>query len=96
MVVASEGEVGVEVGFVCRNCRFTAKDGVAEGSCFIALPWRDYAYVSIENCYLGEHINPAGFDDWGKAQAHETVRFYELDSYGPGAVGERPEYVKRK
>ena len=52
--------------------------------------------MKLENCYLGEHINQAGFDDWGKADAHETVRFYESGSYGPGAEGERPEYVNRK
>lgn len=85
----------VKVGFVCRNCRFTAKDGVADGSCFIARPWRNHGYVSIDNCYLGEHINPNGFDDWGKTEAHETVRFYEDNSYGPGAAGARPDYVNK-
>lgn len=86
----------VEVGFVCRNCTFTSKNGVADSSCFIARPWRNHGYVSIENCYLGEHINPAGFDDWGKTEAQKTVRFYEIDSYGPGAVGKRPEWVNKK
>lgn len=86
----------VEVGFICRNCTFTSKNGVADSSCFIARPWRNHGYVSIENCYLGEHINPAGFDDWDKTEAHKTVRFYEIDSYGPGAVGKRPEWVNKK
>ena len=86
----------VEVGFVCRNCTFTAKNGVADSSCFIARPWRNHAYVKLENCYLGEHINPEGFDDWGKIEAQKTVRFYEIDSYGPGAVGKRPEWVNKK
>ncbi len=86
----------VEVGFVATNCRFTAKDGIGKGSCFIARPWRNYAYVRLENCYLGEHINPCGFDDWGKAEARETVRFSEHNSYGPGANGTRPDYVKTK
>ena len=86
----------VEVGFVATNCRFTAKEGVRKGSCYIARPWRNHGYVRIENCYLGEHINPAGFDDWGKSEAHATVRFYESGSYGPGAEGERPKYVNRK
>lgn len=86
----------VEIGFVCRDCRFVAGDGVADGSCFIARPWRNYGYLRLENCYLGEHINPAGFDDWGKVEAHKTVRFYEKGSYGPGADGERPEYVNKE
>lgn len=83
----------VEIGFVAENCRFTASDGVKSHSCYIARPWRNHGYVKIENCYLGEHINPNGFDDWGKDEAHETVRFYEYGSYGPGSGGSRPEYV---
>lgn len=84
----------VPVGFVAKNCKFTATDNVKKASCYIARPWRNHAYVRLENCYLGDHINPAGFDDWGKAEAHETVRFYEINSYGPGADGDRPYYVK--
>ena len=85
----------VEVGFVARNCKFTSKNGVADSSCFIARPWRNHGYVKLENCYLGEHINPVGFDDWGKVEAHETMRFYESGSYGPGAVGTRPDWVNK-
>ena len=85
----------VEVGFVARNCRFTASDGVEKGSCFIARPWRNYAYVRLEDCYLGDHIHPQGFDDWGKTEAHATVRFYESGSYGPGVGIERPTYVNK-
>lgn len=83
----------VEVGFVAKNCRFTAEGDVGKGSCFIARPWRNYAYVKLEGCYLGDHIHPAGFDDWGKTEAHATVRFFESGSYGPGAGLDRPEYV---
>ena len=86
----------VEIGFVAKNCIFTAADDVEQGSCYIARPWRNHAYVRLENCYLGEHINPAGFDDWGKTHAHKTVRFVESSSYGEGAQGIRPHYVKRE
>ena len=85
----------VEIGFVAKNCRFTATDNVGEGTCFIARPWRNHAYVSIENCYLGSHINPLGFDDWGKKEAQETVRFYEKNSFGPASNGTRPPYVNK-
>ena len=85
----------VEEGFVVKDCRFTAVEGIERGSCFIARPWRNFAHVRLVNCYLGEHINPAGFDDWGKTEAHETVRFYEEGSFGPGADGTRPGYVNK-
>lgn len=86
----------VAVGFVATNCRFTAGNNVEKGSCFIARPWRNYAYVRLENCYLGEHIHPLGFDDWAKTEAHDTVRFFENNSFGPGASAERPEYVNKR
>ena len=85
----------VAIGFVAKNCKFTAAAGVEKGSCFIARPWRNHAYVKLEKCYLGEHINPDGFDDWGKAEAHDTVRFYEEESYGPSAANTRPDYVNK-
>lgn len=85
----------VEVGFVAKDCQFTAAEGIERGTCFIARPWRNFAHVSLVNCYLGEHINPEGFDDWGKTEAHETVRFYEENSFGPGAEGIRPDYVNK-
>ena len=85
----------VEIGFVAKDCRFTAEKGVGKGSCFIARPWRNHAYVRLENCYLGEHIHPLGFDDWGKFEAHETMRFSESGSYGPGANNIRPSYVNK-
>ena len=94
-VFAPSTPCDVEVGFVARNCRFVAGEGVGKGTCYIARPWRDFGAVELFNCYLGEHINPAGFDDWGKTHAHETIRFVERSSYGEGAEGIRPHYVKR-
>lgn len=86
---------GKETGFVARNCRFTAAEDVPDGSCYIGRPWRIHAKVRIENCYLGAHINPAGWNDWDKPESHSTVSFVEIGSYGPGFVPEaRPEYVK--
>lgn len=86
---------GQEHGFVCTDCRFTSAEGVPAASCFIARPWREFARVRLENCYLGEHINPAGWDDWGKIDTHSTVCFEEYGSYGPGACSSsRPDYVR--
>lgn len=94
-VFAPSTPADVEVGFVAKNCRFTASENLPHGSCFIARPWRNHAYVRLEDCYLGEHINPLGFDDWGKTEAHDMVRFYESGSFGPGASENRPDYVNK-
>ncbi len=84
----------VEIGFVARNCKFTATEDVADESCYIARPWRIHGKVRLENCYLGSHIHPLGWNDWDKPESHETVAFVEVDSYGPGASETRPDYVK--
>jgi len=47
------------------------------------------------NCELGSHIHPAGFHDWGKAAAHDTILYAEYGCFGPGAQGERATFVKR-
>ena len=83
----------VPEGFVARRCRFTAAEGVPDGSCHIARPWREHGAVRLENCTLGAHIAPEGWADWGKP--HEGLRFEEYASSGPGAVpGARPDYVR--
>ena len=84
----------VETGFVAQNCRFISKENVPDKSCYIARPWREYAKVKLINCYLGRHIAPEGWDDWGKEYAHSTVCFEEENSYGPGADNNnRPDWV---
>ncbi len=84
----------VEEGFVVRNCRFEAREDVAVESCYIGRPWREYGKVKLIDCYLGAHINKKGWDDWGKTQSHQTIKFEEYGSYGPGASNQdRPYYV---
>ncbi len=34
---------------------------------------------------MGEHIVPEGWNDWGRAQTHETTFYAEYQSQGPGA-----------
>ncbi len=83
----------ITTGFVATNCRFTATDAVPEHSCYIARPWRIHGKVRLDNCYLGSHIHPLGWNDWNKPESHETVVFEEHASYGPGATTTRPPYV---
>ena len=93
-VFAPSTPEGIPVGFLARNCKFTADPSVPEHSCYIARPWREYGKVRIEDCELGAHIHPNGWDDWGKTAAHDTVEFEEVRSKGPGAEGARPTWVK--
>ena len=83
----------VAVGFVARECKFTAAEGIPGGSCYIARPWPDHAAVELIDCEIGAHIHPDGFDDWGKEHAHKTVRFVERGSRGAGASKSRALFV---
>ena len=73
-------------GFLFRGCRFTAAEGVAPGSVYLARPWRDYGLCVFENCEYGPHICPLGFDKWNDTHRDQTARFYE----GPPVAGRVP------
>ena len=87
----------VKTGFVAKKSRFLKADGVADGSCYIARPWREYARVTIEDCFLDTHISSEGFADWNGRGAGGTVVFEERNSTGPGVSDtKRPEWVKSR
>ena len=74
-------------GFLFRDCRPTAAEGVEPGSIFLARPWRDYGLCEFVNCEtVGEHISPLGFDKWNDTQRDKTARFYET----PAVAGRVP------
>lgn len=72
-------------GFTFRRCRLTAEPAVAAGSIYLARPWRDYGLARFEDCVLGSHIHPSGFDPWGNTRRDKTARFYETPEI-PGRV----------
>lgn len=72
-------------GFRFRNCRFTREAGVADGSVYLARPWRDDGLCRFEDCTYGPHIAPAGFDPWGDTRRDLTARFWEAPPL-PGRV----------
>lgn len=79
-------------GYVFQNCRFLS-DAPA-GTCYLGRPWRNFAQTVILNSYLGEHLLPEGWHDWGKTEAHNTVMFAEFQNYGPGYQPEkRPHWI---
>ena len=69
--------LGQTEGFRFRNCRFTAAEGLAPGSVYLARPWRDYGLCVFQDCFYGAHISPLGFDRWNDTRRDLTARFYE-------------------
>ncbi len=61
-------------GYVFVNCNF--KDGgAAEGSVYLARPWRDFGMCKFIDCALGRHISPALYDKWNDTYRDKTCRF---------------------
>lgn len=69
-------------GFVFRDCRLTGAPG---SQVYLARPWRSCSRVIFLDCWIGDHIRPAGWDNWGNPANEKTSWFAELGSTGPGA-----------
>ena len=82
---------GQSCGFIFRNCRLTAGEGVTK--CYLGRPWRSYAQTVFLGCELGAHILPEGWHDWGKPEAHKSTFYGEYGSTGPGAAGSRVKWA---
>lgn len=82
-VTAAATPEGAEYGFVFKQCRIVGD--AAEGSFYLGRPWRDHAQVVFVDCYLGAHIKPEGWHNWGQVHREQTAYFAELNSTGPGA-----------
>ncbi len=77
---------GLPTGYTFKKCRFTCDEAMPDGGVFLGRPWRIYARVTIEDCFLDRHINPLGWHNWGKEEAEATTDFRESGNYGPGAA----------
>jgi pectinesterase len=70
-------------GFVFQHCRLTAEPGLKNIP--LGRPWRNYSRVLYIDCWMGDHISPAGWNNWGKPEAEKTAWYGEFGSEGPGA-----------
>lgn len=84
---------GQKYGYIFHNCRFLG-EGVDPHSIYLGRPWREYAKTVLLRCYIGEHIRPEGWHDWGKAIFHEVGFYAEYGCTGPGTAGPREDYVR--
>lgn len=84
-VAAPSHALSQSEGFLFDRCAFTCEPGVAEGSIFLARPWRDHGLCRFVDCSYGAHIARAGFDPWRDSGRDRTARFYESPAQ-PGRV----------
>ena len=89
-VTAASTLQGQKYGYVFKNCRLTAEEGVTK--CYLGRPWGAYAKTVFIDCELGSHIVPEGWHDWekpGKPDTRKNSYYAEYGSRGPGAAGPR-------
>ena len=72
-------------GYVFHRCRFLAGEGVPDQCMYLGRPWREYAKTVLLHCFIGPHIKPEGWDDWGKPAFHEHGFYAEYGCTGPGS-----------
>jgi pectinesterase len=70
-------------GFVFLNCDLIAD--TAAKKVFLGRPWRPYSRVVYINTRMGDHINPAGWDNWRNPENEKTAYYAEYNCSGPGA-----------
>ena len=67
----------------CGNCDISTRP---DRSVYLGRPWRNYAKTVLLRCELGSHIKEAGFHDWNKKEAHDTILYAEYKNTGTGAA----------
>jgi pectinesterase len=93
-ITAASTPVDQPFGFVFSNCKISGeKPGVKT---VLGRPWRIYAGTIYLNCEMSEVVRPEGWNDWKKPETHQTARYAEFNSTGPGASPtNRPGWTKQ-
>lgn len=91
-ITAASTPSDVQWGYVLRNCRVTADDGLSK--VYLGRPWRAYAAVMLLNCELPACVTPEGWHNWGRVENEGTARYSEYGSKGKGApTGKRAPWA---
>ena len=71
-LTAASTPEGTDYGYVLYRCRLTAAPGGERTR--LGRPWRPYAKTVFVECTMGDHIDPAGWHNWGVEK--EKTAFY--------------------
>jgi len=93
-ITAASTPVDEPFGFVFSHCQITGAQ--PDVRTFLGRPWRIHASTIYLNCEMSEVVRPEGWNDWKKPETHQTARYAEFDSSGPGAnPKERAPWAKQ-
>jgi pectinesterase len=81
-------------GFVFIHCHITGN--APNGSFYLGRPWRPFAKVAYIECVIDKVINPKGWHDWNKPEAHQSTFYAEYNCTGAGAdISQRVDWSKQ-
>ena len=81
-------------GFVFSHCTITGDK--PDIRTFLGRPWRIHASTIYLNTEMSEVVRPEGWNDWRKPETHQTARYEEFKSTGPGGgAQERVGWAKQ-
>jgi len=81
-VTAASTPAEKEFGYVFDNCDILGDDDAE--SFYLGRPWRPHARTVVMNSYLGDHVEAAGWHNWGDPDNEGTAFYAEYDNEGPG------------
>jgi pectinesterase len=90
-ITAASTPKGTPFGMVFADCSISGDGGVRT---YLGRPWRDFAAVAFVRTDMTEVVRREGWHDWNKPQAHDSARFAEFGSTGPGAAGPRVPWAR--
>lgn len=95
---STDAERETRVGFVFDSCKFTAEEGVTDGTVSLARPWGAEAMVYVVNSTLGSHISKKAYGDQSvknnarfeamSGHTPDKASFAEYGNTGDGAIAE--------
>ncbi|HUX55977.1 MAG TPA: pectinesterase family protein [Bacteroidales bacterium] len=86
-ITAASTPQGKVFGLVFLECNLLAKEEAKK--VYLGRPWRLYAKTVFINCFMGEHIRPEGWQNWGKSEAESNTYYAEYNNSGAGAKTEK-------
>lgn len=82
-ITAASTTPAQKFGLVFLDCTLIAD--TAAKKVLLGRPWRPHARTVFINTNMGEHISPAGWDNWRNPENEKTAYYAEYNSKGPGA-----------
>lgn len=97
-VTAASTRENTQFGFVFKNCKLIAVDGITE--VYLGRPWRPFARTVFIECELDKHIRAEGWDPWKGDKMFpdkdKTAFYAEYKNVGAGSdVSKRVAWSKQ-